>query len=122
MAGEHGGARPGAGKPRGTKHAATIAQKATLAELAKSYTDDALTVLVRVMNNDAQTGSARVSAAVAILDRGYGRPFQAIHHAGADGGELPSIDPMKLSAGALRELLDAVNETPDPEQSGPDSD
>lgn len=72
MAGQHGGARPGAGKPRGAKTKATIAQKATFAELAKKYAPDALETLKSVMTS-SQSDSARVAAANSIIDRAYGR-------------------------------------------------
>lgn len=110
------------GKARGRPKGAVSTAKRELAEMAKAHADDALQTLVDIMNATAESGSTRVSAAVAILDRGYGRPFQAIHHAGADGGELPSLDPLKLSAGTLRELLDAVDEASTTEQGGLPSD
>lgn len=113
-----GGKREGAGRKPGALEPAKI----ELATLAKRSAQDALSVVVEIMNNQAETGSTRLSAAVAILDRGYGRPFQAIHHAGADGGELPSLDPLKLSAGTLRELLDAMDETPSTDERRQNSD
>jgi len=44
-----------------------------LSELAREYTNDALDTLVDVMQS-SQSDSARIAAATAILDRGYGRP------------------------------------------------
>ena len=40
---------------------------------AGEYTNDALSALLGVMNT-SQSDSARIAAATAILDRGYGRP------------------------------------------------
>ena len=46
--------------------------------LARSYTRSALRVLVGVMGCKDATPAARVAAANAILDRGWGRPTQAL--------------------------------------------
>jgi hypothetical protein len=59
-----------------------------LGELARAHTEEAIRVLVEVMNNKKASPSARVSAASAILDRGYGKPPQAI--TGPDG------DPVRI--------------------------
>ncbi len=68
----HGGARPGAGKPKGSHHRATIAQKATLSELAKALAPEALNALADVMRH-SESDNARVAASNSILDRAYGR-------------------------------------------------
>jgi hypothetical protein len=52
---------------------ASPAQSQRLSELAKTYTEDALNTLIDVARN-GRTDAARVSAANAILDRGYGKP------------------------------------------------
>jgi hypothetical protein len=57
--------------------------------LARSHTRSALNVLVAVMRNKDATAAARVSAANAILDRGWGKATQAIE--GGDGGALELI-------------------------------
>jgi hypothetical protein len=44
--------------------------------LARSHTRSALNVLVRVMQNKDATPAARVSAANAVLDRGWGNGLQ----------------------------------------------
>ncbi len=46
--------------------------------LARSHTRTALSVLVRVMRSKDATAAARVSAANAILDRGWGKPTQSV--------------------------------------------
>ncbi len=53
-----------------------------LRELARTHTELALETLVGVCMN-GETEGARVAAANAILDRGYGKPAQA--HTGEDG-------------------------------------
>ena len=70
-----GGKRTGAGRPSGRRNKATVEQKLTLEELARTHTDAALAVLVEVAQ-DGQSEAARVSAANSILDRGYGKPRQ----------------------------------------------
>lgn len=102
----HGGKREGAGRKPGP----TMPAKLELAELAKGKAQAALDTLAEICSDNAQPGSARVSAAVAILDRGYGRPFQALHHAGHDGGAMASLDPTKLSLAALIELQGAMRD------------
>jgi len=52
--------------------------------LARSHTRAALNVLVAVMRNTKATAPARIAAANAILDRGWGKAPQAIHN-GDDG-------------------------------------
>jgi hypothetical protein len=46
--------------------------------LARSHTRAAINVLVGVMRAKDATPAARVSAANAILDRGWGKPVQAL--------------------------------------------
>src|ERR1700735_3678468 len=52
--------------------------------LARSHTRTALNVLVGVMRSKDATAAAKVSAANAILDRGWGKAAQAIEN-GGDG-------------------------------------
>jgi hypothetical protein len=81
---KHGGKRPGAGRPPGKVSAA----KRELADMAKEYAEPALRVLSDVMNDDQAPPAARVSASVAILDRAYGKPPQAITGPGPNGEHL----------------------------------
>ena len=48
--------------------------------IARSHTRSAINVLVGVMRSTSATPAARVSAANAILDRGWGKPPQAIEN------------------------------------------
>jgi hypothetical protein len=48
--------------------------------LARSHTRTALNVLVGVMRSKDATAAARVSAANAVLDRGWGKAPQAIEN------------------------------------------
>ena len=68
----HGGIREGPGRPAGAVNKATSELKLNLSELAREYTNNALDTLVEVMQS-SQSDSARIAAAPAILDWGYGR-------------------------------------------------
>ena len=57
--------------------------------LARSHTRTALNVLVGVMRSKDATATAKVSAANAILDRGWGRATQPIEN--GDDGPLELI-------------------------------
>jgi hypothetical protein len=53
---------------------------------AKALTPEAFTTLVEVMQSAKAPAGARISAATAILDRGWGKPAQA--PTGAAGGDV----------------------------------
>lgn len=82
-----GGKREGAGRPAGTPSAVTKQAKATLSELARAHAPAALQTLVEVMQT-ADSAPARVAAANALLDRGYGKPAQAVEVSGDGGGPM----------------------------------
>jgi hypothetical protein len=52
-------------------------KRAAIGELARAYTNAALEALAQVMRT-GQSETVRVAAATALLDRGYGRPPQAV--------------------------------------------
>lgn len=78
----------------------------SLTEMARVHTEKALKALVEVVSNEEAPESARISAATALLDRGWGRPAQAVELSGPDGGPIQTenIDVGALSAAALREI------------------
>ena len=80
----HGGKREGAGRKPGQ----TTAAKRALMDMAKDHATEALATLVEIAKDKTAAPAARVSAAVAILDRGYGKPTQAVNLGGHDGGAL----------------------------------
>jgi hypothetical protein len=80
-----GGKRPGAGRKPG----AVSKAKRELAEMAKGHAERALQVLANIMEK-GESDAARVSAANAILDRGYGRPVQAMQHGSDPDNPLPT--------------------------------
>jgi hypothetical protein len=72
-----GGKRPGAGRPKGRnnkKRRRILAiESASVVELARQHSVDAVKALAHIALN-GRSENARVSAANALLDRGYGRP------------------------------------------------
>lgn len=62
---KHGGKRIGAGRPKGSR-----TPQSELRTAAQTHTQDALNVLVEIMNDDRH--AQRVKAAQIILERGHG--------------------------------------------------
>jgi hypothetical protein len=56
--------------------------------LARSHTRTAINVLVGIMRSKDATAAARVSAANAVLDRGWGRATQPVGNSDGDAFEL----------------------------------
>ena len=79
-----GGKRPGAGRKKGSLNKTTADVKV----LAQQYGDDAIKALVDIALSPEHPAAARVSAANALLDRGYGKPTQAVELTGKDGGPV----------------------------------
>jgi hypothetical protein len=65
------------GNPGG-RPAAVLDDGRTIADVAREHTVEAVETLVSVMRDGEQPGAARVSAANAILDRGWGKPKQEL--------------------------------------------
>jgi len=57
--------------------------------LARAHTRTAINVLVGIMRSKDSTAAARVTAANAILDRGWGKPPQSLEN--GDDGPLELI-------------------------------
>jgi hypothetical protein len=55
-----------------------------VAHAAREHTREAIDTLARIMRDEKATASARVGAAAALLDRGWGKAQQnvSIHHSG----------------------------------------
>ena len=76
-----GGKRHGAGRKPGSRNRVTTERLAgvrSLSEVARSYTETALDTLAAITSDDTAPPSARITAACALLDRGYGRPPQRV--------------------------------------------
>ncbi len=70
---QRGGRRPGAGRKPGIPNKLTAPMKV----LASQYGPDALETLVQIMRG-SQNEQVRIAAAKELLDRGFGRPAQAV--------------------------------------------
>lgn len=82
-----GGKRAGAGRPKGKVSQA----KRDIAEMARDHGEAALRVLLHVATQ-GETEAARVSAANALLDRGYGKAPQALDLTSSDRTMSPNGD------------------------------
>lgn len=101
-----GGKRPGAGRKPGAKDRAAAGEVASLSALARKHTPEALRTLVNVATK-GMSEAAQVTAATAILDRGYGRPMQSMEHSGPNGGPIKH-DLSGLSDEQLAQLKDIL--------------
>jgi hypothetical protein len=61
---------------------------------AREHTAQALATLVEIAENKKATAAARVAAASQILDRGWGKPEQAVQHSGQVGIAVHKPDPV----------------------------
>lgn len=66
------------GRKTGGRKKGTPNKPTPLREAAREYSQEALATLAEVMRNTNEPAAARVSAANALLDRGYGRPNQIL--------------------------------------------
>ena len=76
-----GGKRIGAGRPKGSRALTLLAptgERMAFYEAARQYDQEALRVIASVMADDKQPASLRLAAANDLLDRGYGKPPQAV--------------------------------------------
>lgn len=90
--GQKGGAREGAGRKPGQVSEA----KKQLSEMAKEHAETALTSLVTIAK-DGESEAAKVSASIAILDRAFGRPTQAVHHVDADDMPITVLSDIEVA-------------------------
>ena len=70
------------GRPKRTPEMARVE------ELARAHTDLALRTLAEIAGNPDAPPSARVGAAAALLDRGWGRAPQSVQLGGTGGGPI----------------------------------
>ena len=98
------GKREGAGRKQGSKDRkprsppviiAKAQEKRELREAARQYTGEALRTLATICNS-GQSEAARVSAACALLDRGYGKPTQQVEN--GLPGEFSALSDAELDA------------------------
>ena len=70
---------------------------AEVKELAREHTGEAIKTLVSIMTNPKSAPAARVSAANALLDRGYGKPPQHITGEGGPAYVVRLPEPCKTA-------------------------
>ena len=80
-------------------------------DIAREHTKDAIKALVEVCRA-GESESARVAAATALLDRGYGRPVQSVHSTPNDPAELTDIELARIAAGGSYRALEAAEDPP----------
>jgi Family of unknown function (DUF5681) len=82
---------------------------AEVKELAREHTAEAIQTLVSIMSDPKSAPAARVSAANALLDRGYGKPPQHITGDVAASYVARLPEPAKSAEEWLASLADAPN-------------
>jgi Family of unknown function (DUF5681) len=74
--------------------------KVDMRERVRVHAGAAIDTLLAVMHDSKAPSAARVSAAIAILDRGYGRPAQAVHqHVTRHADELSVAELIAIATG-----------------------
>lgn len=91
-----GGKRPGAGRRPGQANKLTAEKKRTLTEIARDHTEEAMAVLVGIMNDRKAPAAARASAANSVIDRGWGKPAQSMELTGSEGGPIEAVVQFRL--------------------------
>jgi hypothetical protein len=81
--------------------------------LARSHTEAALKTLAGIMNQSEAPPAARVSAATALLDRGWGKPQQSVDMTvrKAIAKELSDDDLADIAAGSSEGAADTSVDT-----------
>ena len=82
---------------------------AEIKELAREHTGKAVETLVSIMTNPKAAAAARVSAANALLDRGYGKPPQHVTGEVAASYVARLPEPAKSAEEWIASLADAPN-------------
>lgn len=77
--------------------------------LARAHTAKAIRVLVGIMNETKSPAAARVAAANALMDRGWGKPTQPL--SGEDG------QPIQIIQRIERIIVDPTMATDDPAEA-----
>jgi len=114
-----GGKREGAGRKKGSKDRkprsspiiiANAQEKRELREAAREYTERALKTLAAICS-EGQSEAARVSAACALLDRGYGKPTQQVES--GSPGEFSRLSDEELDAQIAEGIEDIASHRAD---------
>ncbi len=76
---------------------------AQVIESAREHSPAAISTLVEIMNDHSAPHAARIAAANALLDRGYGKPPQTVHPYGIESEPERNTDEIRES---IRRKLD----------------
>jgi len=95
---------PGKSGNPGGRPKVTLPDGRSLTELCRAHTETAVNALVEICTSPDAPKAAVVASANALLDRGWGKPQQAVEITGKDGGAIEYRDLSNLSAETLREL------------------
>lgn len=71
------------GNPKGRPKAGL-----TLQHICKEHAETAIQILLGIMTDEKAKSGDRIRAAEIILERGYGKPMQAVELGGAGGGPV----------------------------------
>jgi hypothetical protein len=82
---------------------------AEVKELARAHTSEAIETLVSIMTDPKGAAAARVSAANALLDRGYGKPPQHVTGEVATSYVARLPEPAKSAEEWIASVADARN-------------
>ncbi len=80
------------GNPAGRPKANVV-----IRDFARQYTDKAIQTLVQIAGNEKISASARVQAANALLDRGWGKPHQYTENVSVKGSLIDFLDSLDTS-------------------------
>src|SRR5262249_1000803 len=102
-----GGKRPGAGAKKGAARRKSISGALArdfrpLALRARDHTGKALQTLVSTLDDPSATAAAKVSAAIAVLDRGWGKPTERHEHISLNAVAELSDDELRNAIALLR--------------------
>jgi Family of unknown function (DUF5681) len=78
-------------------------------DLARAHTPEAINTLAEIINDDKAPSAQRISAATALLDRGWGKPVQAVE---ANVGNKLEVIIKDATASALGTRTEAIDVTP----------
>ena len=96
--------RPGqSGNPKGRPRVVADVQNA-----AREHSTEAIKTLAQIMRNPKAPAAARISAACALLDRGYGKPLQTVDANNTNVNYVVSDQPMTEEEWAERCVTEAV--------------
>lgn len=108
--------KPRTGKPVGRPRGSVTKAKVQLSEMAQEYVEVALKTLVEVCRR-GDTDGARVQAANALLDRGFGKPIKTNEISGPNGGAIQTESVQNDADAFTRAIAGLASESEEEEGS-----